>query len=149
MSDELKPCPFCGGKRTHVTNIRDGLHASCADCFAKGPSMFFGPEDRSATHNAAISAWNTRAEPALQQQGEAVAWVEVTDTHEGPYDFHGKALLSKGKHELYTHPPKPVVSDEMLKRGVSAAKEVERLHPRAPLDALVYAALTDALGVKS
>jgi hypothetical protein len=31
-----------------------------------------------------------------------VAWVDVKDTHHGPYEFHGKELLPVGKHDLYT-----------------------------------------------
>ena len=44
------------------------------------------------------------AEQPAQQQ-EPVAWVDVKDTHHGPYEFHGKELLPFGKHELYTSPP--------------------------------------------
>jgi hypothetical protein len=36
---------------------------------------------------------------------EPVAWVDVKDTHHGPYEFHGKELLPVGKHGLYTTPP--------------------------------------------
>ena len=36
--------------------------------------------------------------------GEAVAWVEVVDSYEGPYNFHGLKLLPVGKHQLYTRP---------------------------------------------
>lgn len=35
---------------------------------------------------------------------EPVAWVDVTDSYEGPYIFHGKELLPAGRHDLYTHP---------------------------------------------
>jgi len=37
---------------------------------------------------------------ALEGQ-EPAAWVEVVDTYEGPYNFNGMELLSKGKHMLY------------------------------------------------
>ena len=46
-------------------------------------------------------------EHAAQQpapDGEAVAWVEVVDSYEGPYNFHGLKLLPVGKHQLYTRP---------------------------------------------
>ena len=36
---------------------------------------------------------------------EPVAWVDVKDTHQGPYEFHGKELLPVGRHDLYTTPP--------------------------------------------
>ena len=40
------------------------------------------------------------AQPAPVQG--PVAWVDVKDTHNGPYEFHGKELLPVGKHDLYT-----------------------------------------------
>ena len=43
------------------------------------------------------------AAPDVKQ--EPVAWVEVADSYEGPYEFHGAALLGIGKHNLYTFPP--------------------------------------------
>ena len=46
-----------------------------------------------------------------QPADEPVAWVDVKDTHEGPYDFHGKKFLPKGKHDLYTR-PKPASGTE-------------------------------------
>lgn len=39
----------------------------------------------------------------LEKQ-EPVAWVEVIDRDYGPYNFHGKRLLPKGKHQLYAAP---------------------------------------------
>jgi hypothetical protein len=44
----------------------------------------------------------TLAVPPAQ---EPVAWVDVKDRHEGPYEFHGMALLDSGKHHLYAAPP--------------------------------------------
>ena len=34
-----------------------------------------------------------------------VAWVDVIDRHEGPYNFNGLELLDSGKHLLFTSPP--------------------------------------------
>lgn len=45
-----------------------------------------------------------RAALASEPQAEPVAWVEVIDTDEGPYNFNGLKLLAMGKHNLYTHP---------------------------------------------
>lgn len=45
------------------------------------------------------------AAPAAAQQAEPVAWVDVIDRDEGPYEFHGQKLLPRGKHSLYLHPP--------------------------------------------
>ena len=44
------------------------------------------------------------AHAVAQRQGEPVAWVDVKDRYEGPYEFHGKELLDSGKHLLYTAP---------------------------------------------
>ena len=41
--------------------------------------------------------------PAQTEQ-QPVAWVEVKDRHEGPYQFHGLELLDSGKHNLYAAP---------------------------------------------
>lgn len=62
----LKPCPFCGG----VADIQNGHHhfddvfIECSSCTASGP-LFDNAEGNDAAAknlNAAITAWNTRAE---------------------------------------------------------------------------------------
>ena len=40
-----------------------------------------------------------------QPPPEPVAWVDVQHREEGPYEFHGIALLPKGPHHLYIAPP--------------------------------------------
>ena len=37
-------------------------------------------------------------------QQEPVAWVDVKDSYEGPYEFHGIERMGVGKHLLYTAP---------------------------------------------
>ncbi|WP_034055161.1 LysM peptidoglycan-binding domain-containing protein [Pseudomonas aeruginosa] len=44
------------------------------------------------------------ARVAELEKQEPVAWVEVIDRDYGPYNFHGKRLLPKGKHQLYASP---------------------------------------------
>lgn len=45
----------------------------------------------------------------LLDKQEPVAWVEVHDTVNGAYEFHGMNLLPKGRHHLFTAPPsKPI-----------------------------------------
>ncbi|MFU6542471.1 hypothetical protein ACM79F_32610, partial [Pseudomonas aeruginosa] len=44
------------------------------------------------------------ARVAEMERQEPVAWVEVIDRDYGPYNFHGKRLLPKGKHQLYAAP---------------------------------------------
>lgn len=51
MTDELKSCPFCGGKAACVEFYGE-YHVLCCDCHAVG-------QDCSTRENA-VSAWNTR-----------------------------------------------------------------------------------------
>ncbi len=59
-----------------------------------------------------IKAWN--AALAHARSGDAVAWVEVKNTHEGPYEFHGIQLLAEGKHHLFTHSQPAEQSSEVV-----------------------------------
>ncbi len=55
MSEELKPCPFCGGSMQKVKSSgRWGWFVSCA-CAAVGPSA--------DSRTEAIRAWNRRVKP--------------------------------------------------------------------------------------
>ena len=61
MSEELKPCPFCGSYNVRVCTIPSGYkrnprvwYVKCDDCESRGTRVF----DKSE----AIAAWNTRAE---------------------------------------------------------------------------------------
>ena len=58
MTDELKPCPFCGNEaRVRAQHWDDGSHVwwvECAACEAEGMRCDDGQH--------AIDAWNTRAE---------------------------------------------------------------------------------------
>ncbi len=54
MSEELKPCPFCGG--TPIVNLQmvsGYTFISCSKCRADGPLR--------STHTRAVAAWNLRA----------------------------------------------------------------------------------------
>jgi len=50
MSEELKPCPFCGGHAEHI--YYDGSSVICASCDVQ--TQVF------ATEQEAIEAWNQR-----------------------------------------------------------------------------------------
>lgn len=75
MSEELKPCPFCG---EHVELKKDGAlnfvvcmgGSSCKD---SGLVMFFSDAER----EEAIAAWNSRAQPAAQAVPEGWKLVPV------------------------------------------------------------------------
>ncbi|MFK3794785.1 Lar family restriction alleviation protein [Pseudomonas sp. NPDC088444] len=60
MSQELKPCPFCGGTNLQVTEASS--YVMCYGCDADGPVG--RPAD------AAIAAWNNRAAPVPPAGGE-------------------------------------------------------------------------------
>lgn len=69
-----------------------------------------------AQHAASVARWAemfnrveqerdaAMARVAELEKQEPVAWVEVIDRDYGPYNFHGKRLLPKGKHQLYAAP---------------------------------------------
>lgn len=108
-------------------------------------------------------------ERALQQQGEAVAWMtEWTDEGETVrVTFEYRRGAESRRDEvggdarvvpLFTHPPKPVVSDEVLDTIAlrtmrecwdAAEYTVSRSQARAKIQNIIRAALTAALGVKS
>jgi len=69
MSEQLLPCPFCGGADIGHKS-EDEVAIVCLDCFGCGPSIEGSRED-AATWDRARTAWNRRAAPALQaQEGE-------------------------------------------------------------------------------
>ena len=68
MSDDLKPCPFCGEKYV-TTEFDRGQgdkwgYASCDVCAACGPEVRtnYDREPDGPWHSEAIAAWNTRAD---------------------------------------------------------------------------------------
>ena len=55
MNDELKPCPFCGGKPERVyKSSGQTTHIECTGCKAQFP--------KSTMSNRYDEAWNTRTE---------------------------------------------------------------------------------------
>jgi hypothetical protein len=56
MSEELKPCPFCGADNPNCwASIRGAWEARCRSCLVSTPL--------SASEADAIAAWNRRALP--------------------------------------------------------------------------------------
>ena len=51
--NELKPCPFCGGRKFSKFGWSDQYWITCTGCETEGPS--------GETPDEAIEAWNRRA----------------------------------------------------------------------------------------
>ena len=62
MSDELKPCPFCGAVPTahHIYNRGDREFVRCPTCLAHGPWV-------NINNTCPIAAWNRRADTKEEQ----------------------------------------------------------------------------------
>ena len=65
MSDELKPCPFCGGEAVLDTGFADYVFiVRCTKCFARTDSFIMSiddvPDDELAAQSLAVEAWNRR-----------------------------------------------------------------------------------------
>jgi hypothetical protein len=54
MTDELKPCPFCGSDEQQ----RNGHYVECCNCHASGPDLYPTPDDEKVK-----DYWNTRHDP--------------------------------------------------------------------------------------
>lgn len=91
MSDELKPCPFCGGEKIRDRFIRDGRQVYCADCSASVTA--FQPN---ATENAR-SLWNGRTDAAeLEQAADVIADrnAEISDLRRKLFPYADAAEIS-------------------------------------------------------
>ena len=66
MSEELKPCPFCGSiprlTSGGAEDPRKFVECTNLFCYAEGP--------RKVTRLEAITTWNSRAAQPAQKQGE-------------------------------------------------------------------------------
>ena len=60
MTEELKPCPFCGGKAEVLTDENEEYYVSCTECTALLGYCTDTWGDYS-TEDEAIEAWNRRA----------------------------------------------------------------------------------------
>ena len=72
MTDEIKPCPFCGGTNIQIeegTSYRWRV-AVCADCGAQAPeARVTSLEGIDADRGAAFREWNTRVNHELINKG--------------------------------------------------------------------------------
>ena len=82
MSEQIKPCPFCGSQPTILTEENTACWYVECDCEAQGP--------HESTSEQAITAWNTRA--AMQADAAPVA--ETRFYIDCEFDGHDGPLLS-------------------------------------------------------
>lgn len=66
----LLPCPFCGNTTKEVYHTEDYyVHVICRACGTCGPNVAVFEMGAGSTRSAAIAAWNKRAVPSLEQEG--------------------------------------------------------------------------------
>ncbi len=67
MSEELKPCPFCGDEANHSCHTKtDGDEAHTIDCYQCGAESGWGDGKAGLTwlsYEAAANSWNARHIP--------------------------------------------------------------------------------------
>ncbi len=82
MSDELKPCPFCGGVPVAKMEDSDEKTAviSCRKCPAEMSRHVHWHEDGTSEMSELVAAWNTRApDEAAMRAGYEMAAKEARE----------------------------------------------------------------------
>jgi len=168
MAEELKACPFCGGKAETVQFTRKRW---TVECLADGCGAGIISQGDMQT---AIAAWNTRAQ-LPSQGGEAVAWrehsvnyakgekcPETIETLQAAWD-RDQELINDMRHEIARHKtrinrleqrrPAGQVADDltMVKVSRELLERLYRVHKPTMLDRDIYelrALLAKSEGVK-
>ena len=92
MTEELKPCPFCGGEAKCIEFY--GLyHVICCNCHIAGKDC--------STRESAVSAWNSRPiENELEAENtrlrEALEFYANTDVYEYYDKYESTAIQNEG-----------------------------------------------------
>lgn len=91
MTEELKPCPFCGGVNSIIRGAwNDYKQMVCANCGAEGPvvNMVEGMTN-SESVKAIDESWNSRTP---EPNTEIIRWITYDGTQE-TLPNHGKKCL--------------------------------------------------------
>ena len=101
MKTELRPCPFCGGRKAYLDRMESGSDEDsfihCPECGADGP--YYGGTDSTLPHEA-VELWNHRP-----QTDKAVGMLS---------DLHMRVTLARADDE------------EILDTIAEVIKELER-----------------------
>ena len=64
MSEELKPCPFCGGQPYEAHHLTYGWWSVACKCGVHGPAFKEDPpnEHKRSAYQKATDAWNQRTQ---------------------------------------------------------------------------------------
>lgn len=106
MSEELKPCPFCGGAASYLEIEEELCQPRCGKC---GVTLEDGDHGIGwyAGHEEAARAWNRRAQPAEAEGIAVVGVVCISHFKNNPamenVEFHLAADLPQGQHEVILH----------------------------------------------
>lgn len=137
---ELKSCPFCGGK-AHIHNIDKGWNVWFAQCNTRGcpgrgdDFKFDSSPTNAVSYDEAIKRWNTRRSPALEPLDFEVLWVEFEKFLE-PHtcDLIIKPDYARNAHHFQTwlkdvcsrfgRPAKSVPSEEALRNAIFQNSDV-------------------------
>lgn len=139
MSEELKPCPFCGEADLlgFEQNKQGWVVVACKNCGASGSN------GRSTTEIEAAAFWNRRAQPAAQAVPEGWKLVPVEPTTEmlraGVDVAVGALPIYRAMLDAAPTPPAGevrTVPDGLLDRIESAIKRITDNHAprRIPAD---------------
>lgn len=74
MSEELKPCPFCGSN-AEVAVIAGDAYVECLGCSAE--ISMGASEDYTADIRGITERWNSRSDPSQARLSEAVKVLEA------------------------------------------------------------------------
>jgi Lar family restriction alleviation protein len=109
ISEELLPCPFCGGAAKIVHHHKYAVTARCMACECDGPDV--------ETEAEAIAAWNLRTIPTF------------CDRCSSPVACKDGCQISPSKRALRTSPPPSGEAGEVVERVQKARAAIASLVP--------------------